>query len=158
MSVNERKMVESILNCTFDSNDLTSERSSNPHLPLKNKHNDISRYKNPIIVSNLNSPVKDKNSFFNNSSSYTNTAASTFIHSANKENHSIPRVNEFINNKWSMIENEQGYAHKYRDRLHQDGMNVNVMNASNVSRDGKYIQIPLNNSNLNSLNSNTGNC
>jgi len=55
-----------------------------------------------------------------------------------------------------MIENEQGYAHKYRDRLHQDGvnMNMNAMNTSNVSRDGKYIQIPLNNSNLNMLNSN----
>lgn len=146
-------MVESILNCTFDSNDLTSERSSNPHLTLKNKHNDISRYKNPIIVSNLNSPVKDKisNSFFNNSSTYTNTntAASTFIHSANKENHSIPRVNDFIHNKWSIIENE-GIKHKYRDRLHQDG----IMNISNVSRDSNYNQIPLNNSNLNMINSN----
>lgn len=160
LSVNERKMVESILNCTFDGTEPTSERSSNPHLPLKHKHegnNNIRhKYQNPIIVSNLNSPIKAgiSSSFFNNSSSYSNTNASTFIHSTNKENSSIPRVNEFIQNKWSMIENEHDQNNKYRDRLNMGQNDKGMNNTSVSSRDGNYIQIPLNNSNLNILNSN----
>jgi len=71
ISINERKMVESILNCTFDGTEIVNNSSnSNPYLNLKNNRNNMNN--NMLIYSNKNSPARERvgsSSFFNNSSS-----------------------------------------------------------------------------------------